>query len=342
MRCSDVWCLLLLVQLGCAIPLDKPTGSKPDDTQRALAGGCLLFRDSPALSLLQGAGASVVLPDGSSLWSFSGATLAAGGSVANGLGIRASGDTGRCFPESPADTASLFAPSPLNANFLLAPLDLVRVGDATWSYYQAFLLDASQPFGVRSAGFGIARWDGATSQFKPTANLLWAGDGPSYGSSAMVLGTDVYAYGCKDSSCFVARVPLASIDDVDAYSYATGANRFSSDPEASRPILNDTGSISMKRHASGRILATSVPPLGGTLMVRSALGPAGPFSKEYALADCELGAGDFCVGGVRHSELETDVGAIAISYVAANFAGTSPGDRYWPRLAIVPLPTELP
>jgi hypothetical protein len=306
------------------------------------AGGCLLFRSSPAISLLNGTASSIILPDGSQLWSFSGATLTAGGSVSNGVGaVVTNDDATKCFPSAMVEPTPLFAPSPRNATDLLVPLDLVRVGDAVWSYYQAFALDAAQPFGVRSVGFGIAKRDMTTGQFQPTASMLWAGDGPAYGTSALVMGNDLYAYGCASSSCYVAKAPLASMDDPAAYLYATGAGRFSADPTEARPILNGPASISVRQHLSGRLLATYLAPLGTELLVRSALGPTGPFSREYRLASCEAGTHDFCVGGVRHPQLETE-GTLAISYSAASFDSTPPGDRYWAKLAFVKLPLELP
>jgi hypothetical protein len=78
------------------------------------------------------------------------------------------------------------------------------------------------------------------------------------------------------------------------------------------------------------------------MMVRSALTPTGPFSQPYLLATCVLGPGDFCQGGERHPELETDPQAVSVSAVAASFNSAPPGDRYWPRLAVVPLPAALP
>ena len=289
-----------------------------------------------------------MLGDGSVLWAFSGAVLNDKSNAGPGVLARVTGDSARgCFGATVVPPTAAFAPSPLGSGYIISPLDVVRVGDAVWSYYQLFRLDSSAAFGVVSAGFGIAQYENTSSQFVPTANLLWPGEGPSFGASALVIGTDAYVWGCSQESnrtqaCFGAHALSASIDDPNAYEYATGAGFYTSDASAALPILDGAAGVHVRPHSSGRWFATYAPALGGGLVVRSSLGPMGPFSQPHDLLTCDLGNGDFCVGGEQHPEIDPEANTIAVSYAPTSFNGTPPGDRYWPRLVFAPLPDALP
>jgi hypothetical protein len=306
-------------------------------------------QSNPTIALLQGAGVSVVLADGSALWSFSGATLTDSKSVSNGLLAHVSGDSASsCYPATSVPTAlPAFAPSPLGSQYLIAPLDMVTVGTAVWSYYQLVALDASAPLGVKLEGTGIAPFNAVTGQFVPTADLLWAGDALAFGESAVAVGNDVYAYACSTDAngnpvCYGAHVDASAIDNPAAYEFSQGAGFFTSDPSQALPVVDGPGGLSVRQHASGRWLATYIRPLDSVVKVRSAVTPLGPFSEEYDLFSCPLGTGDFCSGGNRHPEADVDANTIAVSFAAATFASESAGSRYWPRLAFVRLPDALP
>jgi hypothetical protein len=354
--------LLIVCGSGCAVSLDGPTPKAPTTTAPApsVEAGCLLFaRGNPQIGLLQGAGISTTLADGSTLWLFSG-TAQGTDSLSNGaLAQLSSGASAAdCFPTVPIASRSAFAPSPIEPDGVISPLDVVRVGDKTWAYYQLFALDAAAAFGVRSMGFGVAPWNPDGGQFVPSSELLWSGDSVPFGTSALVddsdggvdadAGVNIYVYGCgslkttQPSACYVARVESETLDDPSTYLFWSGADHFSSDVSEAAPIFDGVNSVNVRRHASGRILATYVEPLGSTLEVRSALTPTGPFSKEYDLATCQLGENDFCSGAVQHPELDADDKNVSLSYAATTFASESSGGRYWPRLITATLPDELP
>jgi hypothetical protein len=255
---------------------------------------------------------------------------------------------GACFPATaPSTAAPAFAPPPQGSQYLVVPLDQVQAGAAIWSYYQLYAPDPAAAFGLRFEGTGVAPFDPDAGQFVPTGNLLWSGDGPSFGLSAVVDGADAYAYACASDAngnpvCYGAHALASALDDPAAYTYARGAGFYTSDFAQALPILDGPGSLSVRRHGSGRWLATYVPPLGSVVKVRSALGPMGPFSNERDLFTCQLGPGDFCSGGNQHPEDDPDGGVVAISYVPANLSPPAAGAGYWPRLVLAPLPASLP
>ncbi len=316
-------------------------------------------RSNPTVALLQGPGTSLVLGDGAVLWAFSGATVTNAMSPTGSVGAVVTDDpAGECFPATSVRLGQpLFASSPLGSEYLIAPLDMVRVardahdlparGDAIWAYYQLIAFDSSAPLGVKVEGTGVAPYDDATGQFVPTANILWAGDALPFGSSAVAVGSEVYTYACASDMngnpvCYGARVEGRSIADPGAYEFARGAGFYTSDVTAALPVLDGPGSLSVRLHRSGRWLATYVAPLDSVVKVRSALTPFGPFSEEHELFTCQLGKGDFCTGGNQHPEVDPTADTIAVSYAAATFSEEGAGSRYWPRLAFVTLPESLP
>jgi hypothetical protein len=337
-----------LLFTGCAISLDGATPDASSGPTAPLVPGCRLFQGAdPGVSLLQGPGTSVTRADGTVLWMFSGALLADGGSLGNGVLAQVQGDDpAGCFPRTPLSTAAAFAPSPLGSALLVNPLAQIEVPRGTWSYYQLLAWDSTAAFGLRSEGFGVAPLDGGT--FAPGPSVLWAGDSPSYGSGAVVFDGGVFVYGCAPmdgggSACFGAEAPVDQLDDAAAYSYAMGSDRMTSDPTAAEPILDGANGVSIFPHPSGRWVATFTGTFfPNTISVRTALSPLGPFSQPRDLLTCDLGDGDFCSGGVQHPELEADAGEVVVSYVPTTFDGASAGNRYWPRLASAPLPADLP
>jgi len=283
------------------------------------------------------------------LWSFGGVTLTSGSSTTGGVLATVVGDNATsCFPATMVPTTTSFAPLPQGSGFFVSPMDIVFDGTNVWSYYQLFEFNSSQAFGIESEGFGVAEQDATSGLFVPTANLIWAAGGPSFGMSAYVQEGIVHVYGCGNvqqtgnSVCYHAQAPVSEINEPSAYSYSIGSGFFTSDPAEALPVLENAASVSVRPESSTRVLATYVGALGDRVEVSSALGPAEPFSQPFDLVICQLGSGDFCTGGVRHPELETGDGTVAVSYAAGSFSAEANGARYWPRLVFVPLPDALP
>jgi hypothetical protein len=196
-------------------------------------------------------------------------------------------------------------------------------------------------------GRGVARWNPVSRQFDRPKSLLWTADRPNYGSAVVRESVWVFAYGCVPTdngwtrACYVARAPAAQLDQSDAWQYATAVGQFTTDVDAAQPILVGVGDLSVRRHASGKLLLTYVLPLDTVLQVRSALGPTGPFSAPYPLGRCDAPVGAFCVGAVQHPEYDPAASSIAVTFARASFEVLSPDVRH-PRFAILTLPTQLP
>ena len=325
---------------ACAIALDgggdgPDAGAAPDTVV-----GCALLENAP---MPIGAGHSASLSDGAALWTFDGALTA--GARADGLATRVVAKSGGCPGDMGAVTVAL--PATTSNDDFATPLDLVRVGDTTWQFYETWRFEPSAAFGVKTVGRGIAKYDPFSGSFDRSGPLMWTADRPAYGQSALIDGTWLYAYGCESASdgwaraCYAARVPVAQVGDINAWQYATGIGRFTASPDDAQPVLTGVGDLSLRRHASGRLLATYIKPLDTVLQVRSALGPTGPFSAAHALARCESSAGTFCVGAVQHPELDPDPATIAVTFARASFDPLPAGTRS-PRLAFLPLPLVLP
>ena len=331
---------LCLWLAGCTLPLDSggtdvDAASAPDSIS-----GCALFA---AAAFQPGTGQSVTLPSGATLWTFD-AALTTGGRM-DGVAALAQIVPGSCAGTL-ADTTVALPPSGTDTDFA-KPLDLVRVGSDVWQFYETWRLAAGAPFGVKTTGRGVAKWDSATGQFTRASSLLWTADRPAYGQSALVDGAWVYAYGCLAAAdgwtrdCYVARAPSSQLADVNAWQYATAVGEFTANPDGALPILIGVGDVSVRRHASGRLLASYLEPLDTVLQVRALLGPTGPFSAPHPVGQCAAPPDTFCVGAVQHPELDPDAATLAVTFARASFDPLT-DDVRWPRLAYLPLPDALP
>jgi hypothetical protein len=333
MRRIEPW-LLGLVLPACAVSLDDPAPAPRPVPEVAVQSGCPL----QASAALAGAGQSVILPTGQQLWLFAGNT---GAGRDDGLLLRPAVDAVPCSGLASVQPA---LPGTNTSADQATPLSAVVAGQDTWAFFEAWTLDASQAFGVRVTGRGVARWNPATAQFE-RQGLLWTADRPNWGIASLWDGEWLYVYGCESHGflqrrCYAARVAPDQASDPSAYEYSVGGGHYSADPDAALPILLDAGDLSVHKHASGRLLLSYVTPLSDTVLVRTALSPVGPFSAPRPLFACDVVAGEFCSGGVRHPQLE-DPETLAVTYVRSSFEPMTP-DRSMPRLVTVPLPQDLP
>ena len=335
--------LVLLATHGCVVKLDDEFDSHAGPPApvasgcRVLLGGAPLAGDVHSLDL--GAGQALVVAD---------YALAAPAPRVNAPGFIVQEPLGADCAWSATATGTVLGPSPIRADALLAPLDLVPTAAGFGLYYTLFVPDASAPFGVRGLGVGFAPSDAGSAHFVPGAELLWSADRPAYGSSALRVGKLAYVYGCKqggflEEDCFVARVDVSQVANALAYTYFTGAT-WSASPDDAAPIASAGSPVSVRADpARSRYVMTYVPPLGQTLVARTAIAPEGPWSAPTTLASCDLaaaGAGAFCGGGQQHTGVvSVPAGQIAVTYSARTFdAGGNTGDAYAPRLVLLPLP----
>lgn len=333
---------------------DSGTSSPAEDDAAppALVAGCAPFQSVPGVTALAGDTRSLSLADGGALWVVDHATLADGAAsspavIAVGAGARAD-----CASWTATLQGSALAASPIEPQGLLGPLDLVAGNDGPALYYQLFAFDSSAPLGLRSLGVGLAPQDPASGTFVPTSELLWAAGRPTYGGGALRVGDLVYVYGCASSGfltddCFVARADASALASTAAYTYFTGA-AWSPNADDAASIVQAGGPVSVRPDPGGkpRFLMTYIPPLGDTLVVRSATAPEGPWSAPVTLASCDLdgaGSGAFCAGGRQHPELVPGGSFLALTYDAASFASDA-GDTnaFWPHLVTIEIPAALP
>jgi hypothetical protein len=225
----------------------------------------------------------------------------------------------------------------------------VAAGADLFLYYQIGRLDPTAAFGVHAIGTGVVPFDAVSGRFALTEDIVWTADMASYGTSAIAVGGEVFAYGCSspaplESDCFVAKVAPGSIGDPGAYTYFMGSGRYSANIADAQAVVLDAGSsVSVRADPAGdRLLMTYVPPLGGSLAIRSALTPEGPYSTEHALGLCELpdDPAYFCAGGNQHPEIAGPPGSLVLSYAPASLTAGTPPEP--PRVAVVAIPADLP
>jgi len=368
MRLSDCrWLITMaLGASGCVVPLDHEfdddaaspsTDDGGADDAPAVAAGCEVLGGTAGVTTLAGDARSLGLADGGAIWIVDQATTPDGGLALPAAFVVGSerADAG-CGGGSATFAGSAVAPSPLAPNGLIAPLDLVATSAGPALYYQLFASDPTQPLGLRALGVGLAPRDPTTGMFVPTSELLWSADRPTYGGSALSVGGTVFVWGCTSSGaftsdCFVAKASDAEVASTAGYSYWTGDD-WSSSADDAAPVTQGGGVVSVRPDATraGRWLMTYVPPLGNTLVIRSAIAPEGPWSAPVTLASCALdgaGPGAFCGGGEQHAELATTGSAtLALTYDAQTFVtdAGSPLDAraFWPQLVTLPIPPSLP
>jgi hypothetical protein len=337
---------------GCAIALDHEfdDGGAPDDAGTdatvEAAAGCTPFSPTSGVA---GDSRSLPLPDGGALWVVDQAASPDGGLVLSALftvGTQASAD---CTSWSPQLVGPAFAPSPLAPDGLLAALDLVQAGDGPALYYELYVSDPSAPLNLRALGVGIAPRDPSTGLFTPTGELLWSPDRPAYGGSALRVGSMVYVFGCASSGyltddCYVARATSSATSSSAGYAYWTGEG-WSPNPDDAAPITQGGGVVSVRPDPTGaqRFVMTYVPPIGSTLVARSAIAPEGPWSAPTTLATCVLdgaGPGAFCGGAQQHPELVRPPGSpLSLTYDAKTFAtDAGSGPAFTPRLVTFAVP----
>ncbi|HEY3352641.1 MAG TPA: DUF4185 domain-containing protein [Polyangia bacterium] len=357
--------LLALCAGGCAISLDGDAAPAPDAGGPApRLTGCRLFADSGAVLAVSGAARSLDDGAGGALWIVDAVTVrGADGSerTVSGAGVTVAAEAplaaclaGGAWLGGPDDPQPLLDPALLGAGESAAPLAPVRTAAGARLYYALSRAAPDQPFGTQLVGYGVAARDDATGRFVPGA-LLFAGDRPAFGVAALAGADAVYVYGCQDdgflaASCAVARAPADRLADESAYEFYQGGGQWIARVEDAWPIVAAGTTVSVAYDATrARYLMAYVTPLGRTLILRSGLGPTGPWSRPYEVAACELPARDpgaFCGNAALHPDLAARVpaGSVALTYAIATFArpaGTTAED-YWTRLVVVPLPPELP
>jgi hypothetical protein len=134
-------------------------------------------------------------------------------------------------------------------------------------------------------GVGLARVDARETVAKRDPGLIFRAPEPAFDSGALVVGADVYVYGCTpdgslDFPCLVARAPLARAGDRAAYRFWDGDD-WTSELGAAKPVLRGPSSgLTVSRNAHiGQYLAVYSEIFSNRVLVRTAPRPEGPWSE---------------------------------------------------------------
>jgi hypothetical protein len=297
---------------------------------------------------------SIADGDGGSLWlAGQGSSQDGGPVIVPGFDL-APGAQASCAAWNAGFLGSAFDPSPIEPMGFVAGQDMVATPSGLAAYYTLYAPDSTRALGIRLVGYGLAPRDATTGRFAPTSELLWSADRPGYGSSAIPIGGMVYVHGCRSSGpftedCFVARALPGDLASPAGYTYFTG-DHWSQNPDDAASVVQGVGDVSVRPDPTGRprFLMTYVPPLGNTIVARSAIAPEGPWSAPVTLGACALDpalAGAFCGGGEQHPELLGAAGRLVVSYDARTFDGDAAvaagPTATWPRIVTVEVPAGL-
>jgi len=150
-------------------------------------------------------------------------------------------------------------------------------------------MDRSPPWEFSRHGTSIAVW---TDPTQPPARLsggggsadLFSAEEPAWGSGAVAAGDDLYAYACQcrgfDCPCLVARVPLESALEREAWRFHAGSGRWSSDWRDARPVMEAAPYLTVHWNDHlGSYLAIHAVPGERTIALRTADRPEGPWSE---------------------------------------------------------------
>lgn len=218
---------------------------------------------------------------------------------------------------------------PCNACWHIWPGTIVVDDDRELAYvFYHKVMNWPGPWNFEHVGHSIAVWKNpAEPPERPVFNivesdptLFFSENGePGFGSAAIVLGKEVFIYGCElnDSPlikpCHVARVPLANILDKRAWQFYTGDSNWSSDPLQSQEIFNGSEMMSVSFNPYiNRFVVVYSEPMGATAMIRTAPHPEGPWSAPTELfsVDAPANSNGWVYDFLAHPEFSQDNGRI--------------------------------
>lgn len=196
-------------------------------------------------------------------------------------------------------------------------------------FYQ---LVSAQPgnFNFQAVGYSVATWQTfAGLPQRPVINaqaehpdLLFAGNEPSFGSAALVVGDTLYAYGCTSSDfavpCKLGRVALENVDERSAWTYYAGNETWSSELGDAVEVFtgNSIASVSWNNYLQ-QYVAVYNSPLSVNVKMRTAPNPEGPWSREVAAftALSPVNGGSPVSNAMAHPEYNLNGGqTIFVSY----------------------------
>lgn len=332
-------CLALASALacGCAIDLDARNEPTVREAGPPPLESCALLEGQ--VEDLRGPVTTVSLPDSSELVVTAQATIDGSRLATAFADVHGDcGESARALAARPVIDTSL-----LGTDVVVSP----RSGfssDAAYLYFSV-----TDDSGFASKGTGIARFDEDSSKFVAQA-LLWTGDRPSYGASAVLDGDFVYVYGglaarFLAADVYLARAPLGLVAEPNAYEYFSGGGEWATDPDLANPLLEGGVSPSVRWDAAHeRYVMVYTAPLAREIRVRSGLGPGGPWSLPVLLGVCTLPFPTAFCESVSQLPSFAREGELALAQGIATFEppADATAEDYWTQLLRAPWPQNLP
>jgi hypothetical protein len=228
------------------------------------------------------------------------------------------------YNDAHRDTGAGCADEPCGAREVLWPKAMVTSeDDASALIFYVKIHGEPGDWNFFDRGTGIATWSAFDAPIErpvvrdgdePT--LLWDAGGIAPGTAALVESGTIYAYSCEEAAvgrpCRLGRVAFADALDPAAWSYFDGRD-WSADPDAAASLFDGAPQLSVAWNAAlGRYLA--VYDDLGTVRIRTASAPEGPWSRAIAAFDTEEPAdGGWTYCGIAHPEYD-DGASILVSY----------------------------
>lgn len=171
-------------------------------------------------------------------------------------------------------------------------------------------------------GASIAVWEGLDAtperpELRPGSaepTLLFPLDEgwPLFGSAALAVDDELYAYGCEGAwakHCHLGKAPLGEALDRDAWRFYDGDGWSEAIADA-EPVLDAHTMLTVHFNAHvGRYLAIYSRPLDDDIYLRTAPAPEGPWSDEVLAVATTPGVGDAAnYSGLAHPELAREGG----------------------------------
>ena len=189
---------------------------------------------------------------------------------------------------------------PCNTAWHIWPGTILVDEEKDWAYvfYLKVLVEQGF-FNFEHVGHSMAVWKDISqpperavfNQVESHPTLLFGETGgPGFSSAALVLDKEAFIYGCElaenplTKPCHVARVPLADILDMSAWSFYSGDGKWSPEREESKEIFSGSEMMSVFFNPYiNRFVAIYSKHLGASAMLRTAVRPEGPWSEPMEI-----------------------------------------------------------
>jgi len=182
--------------------------------------------------------------------------------------------------------------------------------------FYGLIAAAPGDFNFHAVGQSIAVWnDFASLPYRPTSSLcpdsptlLFCQNETAFGASAVIVGGDLYAFGCNQAGlgfdCQLGRVPLESALIRSTWTFWTGSG-WSVNSSDATTVFNGSSIMGVFFDAHVNLwMAVYAAPLGNQVVFRTAPALTGPWSDQGNLFTAQHGdAGGWTYDALPHPEL---------------------------------------